>query len=236
MKSSLFSHRSGPLLLLALSLSATFIAGCGGPTWIHRLPPADTPRERGLDGVWVRLSPSRYTVADPSSYSYGKETLQIEGERYTKLHRYREVVHTKELVRVYREKGEVRRGEFWILFVPHTAESYEKKRKGELLQRKVGEHSFGAPSVEESLFRRRSTPRPLLFYYEPERERLTPLVYEWMGKEYRFGLRQGVTKPYDHTSPSFRFFLRRYNDKKFRPHGYVKSSWLPSPLPGESSP
>lgn len=61
---------------------------------------------------------------------------------------------------------------------------------------------------------------PLLYYFWKNEKVLVPMLYEKGYEEKNFGVKDGVSVPYDDSNPIFLRYLRFYTYEEYQSHGY----------------
>ncbi|MCB1306458.1 MAG: hypothetical protein KDK37_19345, partial [Leptospiraceae bacterium] len=100
--------------------------GCfSTPDWIHRLPDdlqsSEEMQAGDLPGMYIRPVFTRYSIADPHSFSSATQIIHIPDDAsgtYYKIHTYEQWVRGEASRSIYGEKGKFERKGPWVLLKP----------------------------------------------------------------------------------------------------------------------
>ncbi len=222
--------------LIILLSAAAVLSGCFSyPRWVENLPedkeiyfplaPGYKVRQ-DFTGTWKRTVETRFGIRNRVAVSDGTEEIHIAnsgttGYTYEKTHIYSELVSGKHQEIHYTESGTIQVMLPYLLFKPEKALIYKSPRKRILPSRQIiTRKDLTISAVTESAMKETDPPPSLLFYYDPARRMLLPMVYDRFNRYYDFGIVEGTTGKYDHSSDFFMASVRRYADLRIHSHGY----------------
>ncbi|MBW0434704.1 hypothetical protein DLM76_15360 [Leptospira yasudae] len=193
-----------------LSFVFLFTLSCGAPEWIRQLPPDSSDSISTTDsakipgGMYVRNRPER----SHRNTLFYKNTVQEriflnpEDRSFEKSMR-REVKDVNEYTTyIVSGKGTYSVSGNWVLF--------ETKEKGETFFQGNGE----AFEIEYLPFNHK-----LLYHYDSSTKTLVPLLYESGYTEKKYGLLDGISKPYLEDR-YFQIARRNFLKKEYQFHAY----------------
>jgi hypothetical protein len=189
-----------------LSILVLFAIHCSSTEWYRKLPDQKEPDSNLPLGIWKKRVNPRMPMNSTFFQDKVKEEILLKlDNQFEKF--YESELHKGENTYRIWMKGEglyFTNGN-WILF--------ETKK---VLIREYENNFLKKEKVVEKENR-------VLYYFWKKESLIIPMIYEKAFEEKNFGVKDGVTRPYDESEKNFYNYIRIYTYKEFQPHAYFFS-------------
>ncbi|HMX34195.1 MAG TPA: hypothetical protein PKL30_13710 [Leptospiraceae bacterium] len=187
---------------LSFGILLLFLFNCSTP-WYRTLPNEELPSTRNFFGVWKKKTNSRAAINSSWHKNQWSESIYLRSDfTFTKVYEASDLVGREKHENTVIGKGVFKVNGNWILL--ETKSIFAEKKLNGVIEKK-----------EE-----RSQESALLYYYSVEGNLIIPMIYDMGYKEKDFGVKDGVSKPFDDKNPNFFQYIKIYAFKEFQSHAY----------------
>jgi hypothetical protein len=195
-----FFQKFSPFLFLFQLNTLLF---CSSP-WYRELPQKDFTKNKDFKGVWKKFSNPRSAINSSWHKNVWTEVLEIEDTEFKKVYTSEDLIGSQKTSTEIIGKGNYEVKGNWLLLKTKTIDT------------KIIEDTKIMKNNSES----KNT--QLLYYFNSDLNYLFPMIYDTAYRESEFGVKEGVTRPYDESEKNFHEFMKIYAFKDYQPHIYAK--------------
>lgn len=182
-----------------------FIIQCSSQNseWFRRLPNQKLPIEEIPLGKYQKKIFSRAPLNSPNIFHENREEIfLLSGMQFSRFYLSKWKQGSFEREFQISAKGYYQKNGKWVLLTTTQIHYEFFENQSKIQERKV--------DVKSSL----------LYYFWKNEKVLVPMLYEKGFEEKNFGVKDGVSIPYDDSNPIFLRYLRFYTYEEYQSHGY----------------
>ncbi|MCB1178152.1 MAG: hypothetical protein KDK36_11275 [Leptospiraceae bacterium] len=179
------------------------IISCSSSKWYRKLPEHSLKKVKIPSGKWKKGINPRMPMNSPVYKDDVLETIKLyEDDSFEKTYSSTVNYSNTSLKILKKGKGRYEINGNWILL--KLEELDEKEFENNLLK-------------NEKVVEKENT---LLYYFWEKENLIIPMIYEKAFEEKDFGVKDGVTRPYDESEKNLYNYIRIYAFKEFQSHAY----------------